>query len=83
MGDRSRGQGAGIVIAGALIGVVLSLAAGLLVAAILDSWLAIVWVRGIATVAAGVVVAASLLRSVIQTARVRLRFVQEGAGSER
>lgn len=81
--DRSGGPGLGYVIAGALVGVVLSLVAGLLVAGSLNTWLAIDWVRGTAALAVGIVVAAALLRGVVQTARGRLRTIRRGAGSER
>jgi len=77
------GPGPGFVVFGAILGGMVSLVAGLLVAAILNSWLAIDWVRGIATLAAGVVVAGSLLRSVIQVARGRLRYLKENAGTDR
>jgi hypothetical protein len=80
---RSDGPGPGFVVFGAVLGGVASLVAGLLVAAILNSSLAIDWVRGIATLAAGVVVAGSLLRSVIQVARARLRYLKESAGTDR
>jgi hypothetical protein len=79
----ANGPGHGFVVLGAVLGGVASLVAGLLVAAILNSWLAIDWVRGIATLAAGVVVARSLLRNVIQVARARLRYLKENAGTDR
>ena len=74
------GPGPGFVVFGAVLGGMASLVAGLLAAAILNSWLAIDWVRGIATLAAGVVVAGSLLRGVILVARARLRYLHENAG---
>ena len=77
------GPGLGFVVFGTLLGGVASVVAGLLVAAFLNSWLAIDWVRGIATLAAGVVVAGSLLRSVIHVARARLRYLKENAGIDR
>ena len=80
---RSDGPGPGSVVFGAVLGCVASLVAGLLVAAVLNSSLAIDWVRGIATLAAGVVVAGSLLRNVIQVARARLRHLKENAGTDR
>jgi hypothetical protein len=80
---RSGGPGRGSVVIGAALGGVVSLVAGLFVAAVLNSWLAIDWVRGIATLAAGVVLAGALLREVIQTARVRLRYLKESAGTVR
>ena len=82
-GETGSGPGLGFVVLGAVLGAVASLVAGLLVAAILNSWLAIDWVRGIATLAAGVVVAGSLLRSVIHVARARLRTLKENAGTHR
>jgi hypothetical protein len=54
-----------------------------LVAAVLNSWLAIDWLRGIATMAAGVDVAGSLPRTVIQVARARLRNLKENTGTDR
>jgi len=80
--DRPGGPGLGYVIAGAVVGVVVSLAAGLFVAALLNTWLAIDWVRGIATLAVGTVVAAAMLRGVAQTARGRLRAIRGSAGPE-
>ena len=80
---RSDGPGPGSVVLGAVLGGVASLVAGLSVAAILNSWLAIDWARGIATMAAGVAVAGSLLRSVIQVARARLRYLKENSGTDR
>ena len=80
---RSGGPGRGSVVFGAVLGGAVSLVAGLLVAAFMNSWLAIDWVRGIATLAAGVVVAGSLLRSVIHVARARLRYLKENAGTDR
>ncbi len=80
--DRPGGQWLGYVIAGAFVGVVVSLAAGLLVAALLNTWLAIDWVRGTATLAVGVVVAAAMLRAVAQTARGRVRAIRGSAGPE-
>ena len=74
--DRSGGPGLGYVIAGALVGVVASLAAGVFVAALLNTWLAIDWVRGIATLAVGIAVAAAMLRAVAQTAQGRLRAIR-------
>jgi len=68
---------------GAALGGVVSVVAGLFVAAVLNSWLAIDWVRGVATLATGVVVAGALLREVIQAARVRLRYLKENAGTVR
>jgi hypothetical protein len=81
--DRSGGPGLGYVIAGAVVGVVVSLAAGLFAAALLNTWLAIDWVRGIATLAVGIVVAAAMLRAVAQTARGRLRAIRESEAPER
>ncbi len=78
-----RGPGLGFVVFGAVLGGVASVVAGLSVAAILNGWLAIDWVRGIAALAAGVVVAGSLLRGVIQVARARLRYLKENAGPAR
>jgi len=40
-------------------------------------------VRGIATLAAGVVVAGLLLRNVIQATRGRLRYLKDHAGTDR
>ena len=77
---RADGPGPGFVVFGAVVGGVASLIAGLLVAAILNSSLAVDWVRGIATLAAGAIVAGSLLRSVIQVARARLRYLKDSAG---
>jgi len=77
------GPGRGSVVFGAVLGGAVSLVAGLLVAASLNSSLAIDWVRGIATLAAGVVVAGSLLRNVIQATRGRLRYLKENAGTDR
>lgn len=39
--------------------------------------------RGIASLAVGVVVAGSLLRVVIQTARARMRYLRKNAGTDR
>ncbi len=80
--DRSGGPGPVPVILGAALGVLVSLVAGLFVAAVLNTWLAIDWVRGIATLAVGVVVAGSLLRGVIQAARVRMRYLNKNAGTD-
>jgi hypothetical protein len=80
---RSGGPGRGSVVFGAVLGGVVSLVAGLFVAAVLNTSLAIDWVRGIATSAAGVVVAGLLLRNVIQAARERLRYLKDNAGTDR
>ena len=80
--DRPGGPGLGYVIAGAVLGVVVSLAAGLFVAASLNTWLAVDWVRGVATLTVGVVVAAAMLRAVAQTTRGRLRAIRGSAGPE-
>ena len=78
--DRPGGPGPGLVIAGAVLGVCVSLAAGLFVAASLNTWLAVDWVRGFAALAAGAVVAAAMLRGVAQAARGRLRAVRGSTG---
>jgi hypothetical protein len=80
---RSPRPGPGFVVIGAVLGGVASLVAGLLVAAVLNSWLAIDWLRGIPTMAAGVDIAASLPRIVIQVARARLRNLEENTGTDR
>lgn len=48
-------------------GLALSVLAGLLVAAVLNTWLADYWVRGIATSAIGIFVAIELARGVVAT----------------
>ena len=78
--DRPDGPGPGLVIAGAFVGVVVSLAAGLFVAASLNTLLAVVWVRGIVALALGTVVGTALLRGVTQTARGRFRAISGGSG---
>ncbi len=78
--DRPGGPGFGYVIAGTVVGVVVSLAAGLFVAASLNTWLAADWVRGIAALAVGAVVAAAMLRGVARTARGRFRTVRDSNG---
>ncbi len=80
--DRPGGPGLGYVIAGAVVGVVVSLAAGIFVAASLNTWLAVDWVRGVATLAVGVAVAVAMLRAVVQTARGRLRAIKGSDGPE-
>lgn len=79
----SGGLGLISVIAVAAAGVVFSLAVGLFVWAVLNSWLAIEWVRGFATLAVGVVVAGSLVREVILTARVRLHSLRKSKRNDR
>ena len=79
---RSGGPGRGFVLAGVVVGIVVSLAVGLLVAAVLNSLLANYWVRGIATLAAGILVAGLMLRAVVQAARGRLRAVQQHEGGQ-
>lgn len=74
--DRSDGPGRGFVVAGVVVGVAVSLLAGLLVAAVLNTALADYWVRGIATLAAGILVTALMLRAVLAAARGRLRAVE-------
>lgn len=81
--ERSDGPGRGFVLVGASLGIIASLLAGLLVAAFLNSWLVVDWVRGIATLAAGGAVAAVLLRAVIETARARLRALGQPADERR
>ncbi|HEX7949111.1 MAG TPA: hypothetical protein VF494_02090 [Candidatus Limnocylindrales bacterium] len=82
---RSGSGGLGLisVIAVAATGVVFSLAVGLVVWAVLNSWLAIEWVRGFATLAAGVVVAGALVREVILTTRVRLHLLRKSRRNDR
>ena len=80
--DRPGSLGLGFVIAGAVVGIAVSLAAGLLVAASLNTWLAIDWVRGIATLAAGILVAVAMLRVVAETARERMHLKRSN-GPER
>jgi hypothetical protein len=75
------GPGYGFIVAGALVGVVVSFAAGLLVAASLNTWLAVDWVRGVASLATGAAIAAAMLRATTQTARGRLRAMR-GIGPE-
>lgn len=66
------GPGAGTVIVGLVVGALLSLGFGVLVAAVLNAWLAVDWVRGIASLAVAALLVAALLRAVVQTARGRL-----------
>lgn len=82
---RSGSGGLGLisVIAVAATGVVFSLAVGLVVWAVLNTWLAIEWVRGFATLAAGVVVAGALVREVILTTRVRLHLLRKSRRNDR
>lgn len=80
--DRSGGPGRGFVLAGVVVGIVISLVVGLLVAAVLNSVLADYWVRGIATLAVGILVAGLMLRAVIQTAQGRLRAVEQHEGGQ-
>jgi ABC-type uncharacterized transport system permease subunit len=65
-----------------VVGIVISLVVGLWVAAVLNSVLADYWVRGIVTLAVGILVAGLMLRAVIQTARGRLRAVKQHDGGE-
>jgi hypothetical protein len=81
--DGPGGPGYGYVIMGALVGGAFSLAAGLFVAASLNTWLAVDWVRGMASLAAGAAIAAAMLRAVSQTARGRLRAVRESGAPEK
>lgn len=75
--DRSGRPGRGFILAAMVVGIVVSLAVGLLVAAVLNTVLADYWVRGIATLAVGILVAGLMLRAVIQAARGRLRAVEQ------
>ena len=79
--DPPGGPGLGYVIAGALVGVLFSLAAGVFVAASINTWLAVDWVRGVASLAVGVAVALAALRNVLQATIGRLRAVR-GLGPE-
>jgi uncharacterized membrane protein len=79
--DRSGWPGRGFILAGVVVGIVVSLGVGLLVAAVLNSVLENYWVRGIATLAAGILVAGLMLREVVLTARSRLRAVEQHEGA--
>ncbi len=80
--DRSGGPGRGFVLAGVVVGIVISLVVGLLVAAVLNSELADYRVRGIATLAVGIVVAGLMVRAVLQTAQGRLRALEQHEGGQ-
>jgi hypothetical protein len=80
---RTDGPGPGFVVAAAIVGGVANVVAGLFVAAVLNTWLAIDWVRGVAALAVGVVVDGSLLRGVIHVALARLRALSRNAGTDR
>jgi hypothetical protein len=81
--DSSReagGPGLAFVIAGAVLGVLISLLLGLFVAAALDAYLAVELVRGIGSLAVGIAVSGALIRSVLQSTRGRVRFLRTHDG---
>ena len=75
-GDPPGGPGPGSVVVGSIVGVVISLGFGLLVAALANTWLLVDWVRGVASLAADAIVAAAMLRVVFQSATGRWRALR-------
>ena len=81
--DSSReagGPGLAFVIAGAVLGVLLSLLLGLFVAAALNTYFAVELIRGIGSLAVGIAVSGARIRSVLESTRGRVRFLRTHEG---